>query len=42
MTLNAWNTLVVTNVSGPGGILQIADPNFSTQSNRFYRVKTPP
>lgn len=42
MTLNAWNTLVVTNVSGPGGTLQIADPNFSTQSNRFYRVKTPP
>jgi chitinase len=42
MTLNAWNTLVVTNISGPGGILQIADPNFSSQSKRFYRVKTPP
>ena len=42
MTLNAWNTLVVTNVSGPGGILQIADPDFSSQSKRFYRVKTPP
>jgi chitinase len=42
MTLDAWNTLVVTNVSGPGGTLQIADPNFSSQSKRFYRVKTPP
>jgi chitinase len=42
MTLDAWNTLVVTNVSGPGGMLQIADPNFSSQSIRFYRVKTPP
>jgi chitinase len=42
MTLNVWNTLVVTNISGPGGILQIADPNFSSQSKRFYRVKTPP
>jgi len=41
-TSNAWNTLAVTNISGPGGLLQITDPNLSTQPQRFYRVQTPP
>jgi len=38
----SWNTLTVTNVSGPGGWLQIPDPNAATQMHRFYRVQTPP
>ena len=38
---NVWNTLAVTNVSGPGGVLQIVDPAAS-QPQRFYRVQTPP
>ncbi len=42
LTGNFWNTLVVTNVSGSGGILQIVDPNTGNQSQRFYRVQTPP
>ncbi len=42
LTGNFWNTLVVTNVSGSGGILQIVDPNAGNQSLRFYRVQTPP
>jgi chitinase len=42
LTSNVWNTLVVTNVSGLGGILQIVDTNAASQSQRFYRVQTPP
>jgi chitinase len=42
LTGNVWNTLVVTNVSGPGGILQIVDPGTASQPVRFYRVQTPP
>ena len=42
LTGNFWNTLVVTNVSGSGGILQIVDPDAGNQSLRFYRVQTPP
>lgn len=37
-----WNTLIVTNISGPGGWLQIHDPNIASQAQRFYRVQTPP
>jgi len=38
-----WNTLLVTNVSGPGGLIQITDPGALTnQPWRFYRVQTPP
>ena len=40
--VNGWNTLAVTNVSGSGGLLQITDPNSSGQSQRFYRVQSPP
>ena len=42
LTGNFWNTLVVTNVSGSGGVLQIVDPNAGSQPQRFYRVQTPP
>jgi GH18 family chitinase len=36
-----WNTLVITNVSGTGGVLHVPDPG-PTQASKFYRVKTPP
>ncbi|HVU08529.1 MAG TPA: glycoside hydrolase family 18 protein [Verrucomicrobiae bacterium] len=39
---NVWNTLVVTNVSGPGGVIQVVDPDAVSQTQRFYRVQTPP
>ena len=42
LTGNFWNTLVVTNVTGSGGVLQIVDPNTGDQPQRFYRVQTPP
>jgi hypothetical protein len=42
LTDGSWNTLIVTNVSGPGGWLQIPDPNTAAQSQKFYRVQTPP
>ena len=38
-----WNTLLVTNFSGPGIPLQIKDTGAVTnQPWRFYRVQTPP
>ena len=42
LTETSWNTLTVTNVSGPGGWLEIPDPNGWGQPQRFYRVQTPP
>jgi len=42
LTGNFWNTLVITNVSGSGGVLQIVDPNAAGQPQRFYRIQTPP
>jgi chitinase len=42
LTANSWNTLMVTNVSGPGGLLQVTDSNPPTAAQRFYRVQTPP
>ncbi len=42
LTGNVWNTLVVTNVFGPGGDIQIVDPNAVSQPVRFYRIRTPP
>ena len=41
LTNNAWNTLIVTNVSGPSQSIQIVDPNPSSHSQRFYRVQSP-
>jgi GH18 family chitinase len=38
-----WNTLLITNISGPGGPLQILDSGAVTnQPGRFYRIQTPP
>jgi chitinase len=38
-----WNTLVVTNVVGTGGVMQVTDPGaVLNQPDRFYRVRTPP
>ncbi len=43
LTPGAWNTLLVTNVPGAGGPLQITDPGAGTnQTARFYRIQTPP
>ncbi len=39
---NVWDTLVITNVSGPGGVIQVVDPDATGQPKRFYRVQTPP
>lgn len=38
----SWNTLAVTNISGPGTPVQIVDPNPFSQPQRFYRVQSPP
>jgi chitinase len=38
----AWNTLALTNVTGTGGVLQVADPAAPAQAQRFYRVQSPP
>jgi len=37
-----WNTLTLTNVTATGGLLHVSDPAIANQSNRFYRVQTPP
>ena len=42
LTISAWNTLAITNISGAGGTLQIFDSDVSSQPWRSYRVKTPP
>jgi len=39
---NVWNTLVVTNIFGLGGEIEITDPNAVSQAVRFYRIRTPP
>lgn len=43
LTAGAWNTLLVTNVTGAGGPLQVNDVVAGTnQPGRFYRIQTPP
>ena len=38
-----WNTLALTNITGPGGAIRVTDTGALTnQSTRFYRVLTPP
>ena len=37
-----WNTLMITNVPGTGGVIQVFDPRSPTPAQRFYRVQTPP
>ena len=36
-----WNTLMVTNVSGTGGVVQVFDSRPGAAGRRFYRVQTP-
>lgn len=38
----SWNTLLVTNASGPGGPLSITDLRPPGGTQRFYRVQSPP
>jgi chitinase len=41
--LMIWNTLLTTNISGLGGLVQITDAGAATdQAARFYRIQTPP
>jgi len=43
LTTAAWNTLLVTNVSGAGGPLSISAAGATSgQPVRFYRIQTPP
>lgn len=43
LTAGLWNTMLVTNVANTGGVLQVTDGGaISNQSQRFYRIKTPP
>ena len=42
LTGNVWSPLVLTNVSGSGGVMQVSDSPVSGQLHRFYRVQTPP
>jgi chitinase len=43
LAASAWNTLLVTNVIGAGGPLQINDTGAVTnQPARFYRIQSPP
>jgi len=43
MTAGAWNTLLITNVSNAGGVLQVTDTGvLPNQLQRFYRIQTPP
>lgn len=43
LTSEVWNTLMITNVSNAGGVLQITDTGAMTnQDQRFYRIQTPP
>lgn len=43
LALGIWNTLLLTNIPGTGGPLQITDPGAKTNHfGCFYRVQTPP
>lgn len=42
LTGNIWNTLLVTNVFGTGGVIHVVDLGAASESKRFYRVQTPP
>jgi chitinase len=37
-----WNTLIITNMTGTGGVIQVTDPGALSQPRRFYRIQTPP
>jgi chitinase len=43
LTAGVWNTLLITNVSNAGGVLQVTDTGvIANQIQRFYRIQTPP
>ena len=43
LAVGVWNPLLVTNVASAGGILKVTDATtLSNQSQRFYRIQTPP
>jgi chitinase len=43
LTAGGWNTLLITNVSNAGGVLQVTDTGvIANQPQRFYRIQTPP
>jgi chitinase len=42
LAAGSWNSLVVTNVTGTGGVLHVTDPAALNQPGRFYRIQTPP
>ena len=43
LTAGVWNTLLITNVSNGGGVLEVTDPGvMANQFQRFYRIQTPP
>lgn len=42
LAAGVWSTVAITNVSGTGAVIQVADPAASDQPGRFYRVQTPP
>ena len=43
LTAGVWNTLLITNVSNAGGVLQVTDAGvIASQFQRFYRIQTPP
>ena len=41
LTDAAWNTLVVTNMTSTGGVIQVSDPGAPGFARRFYRVQSP-
>ena len=43
LTAGVWNTLLITNVSNAGGVMQVTDVGvMANQLQRFYRIQTPP
>jgi hypothetical protein len=37
-----WNTLFITNSPASGGVLPVTDQITSNETQRFYRIQTPP
>ncbi|MDB6121676.1 MAG: chitinase [Pedosphaera sp.] len=42
LTTGFWNTLIITNDTGIGGMMRVTDPAPISQSPRFFRIQTPP
>ena len=41
IVIPAWNTLLVTNPPGTGGLLHVSDSSISNQPSRFYKIQSP-